>query len=248
MWSRSFPAHELERPGPPLGPELARMIESAPDAVCRTLEPILTAERKARIELVLDSRLRSVVLVLDHLRDPHNRAAILRTAEALGVQEVHAIQPDGAWPLSRRVTQGCHKWLDVVVYDGVEPCAAALARRGYALVEASEKAPGGGAVTPALEPGRPVALCLGNEHAGVTDELRSRCEARVGIPLYGFTGSLNVSVAAALLVTSLLPLHPRGLAPDDRARLKARYYVQSVQAPLDVLRRALTLPSSLHST
>jgi tRNA (guanosine-2'-O-)-methyltransferase len=228
---------ELERPGPPLEPELARLVEAHPDEVCRALEPILTAERKERIERVLDHRVRSVVLVLDHLRDPHNRAAILRTAEALGVQEVHAIQPDGAWPLSRRVTQGCHKWLDVVVHASAERCADGLAARGYALVEASEKAEG--PVSPALAPGRPVALCLGNEHAGLTPELRGRCEARVGIPLGGFTGSLNVSVAAALLVTSLLESRPRGLAPGDRALLKARYYAQSVRAALDVLRRDL---------
>ncbi len=104
MRCRAFEEHELTRPAPPIVGELAELIRQKPQQICQVLEPILSEERRARIDQVLRSRLTSIVLVLDHLRDPHNRAAILRTAEALGVQQVHAIEPEGRWPLSRRVT------------------------------------------------------------------------------------------------------------------------------------------------
>jgi len=234
MWSRPFPAEDLERPGPPLDRELAELVETRPHDVCRRLGPILTDERRDRIEHILSHRLRSVVLVLDHLSDPHNRAAILRTAEAMGVQEVHVIQPDGQWPLSRRVTQGCHKWLDVVIYSSHAPCVERLRRRGYVLMEATEKtaAPAG----PSIDAGQPVALCLGNEHAGVTSELRRCCTGQLGVPMWGFTRSLNVSVAAALLIGQLTEGRARGLEKDDEDRLRARYYALSVRSPLEVLR------------
>lgn len=235
MRCRPFEEHELERPRSPLVPELAEFVERHPSEVCTKLAPLMSDERLERIEHVLSNRLRSVVLVLDHLRDPHNRAAILRTAEAMGIQEIHVIQPDGQWPLSRRVTQGCHKWLDLHIHSSVDPCVERLTRRGYRFVEASEKTDVGAEHLGGSE--SLLAVCLGNEHAGVTETLRRKCNGRVGIPMRGFTKSLNVSVAAALLIGSLTSGRKRGLNKDDESRLRARYYALSVRSPLEVLRR-----------
>ncbi len=88
-----------------------------------------------------------------------------------------------------------------------------------------------------MAPDQPVALCLGNEHAGVTDDLRRCCDGTVGIPMVGFTRSLNVSVAAALLVAHLSTHRARGLEKKDENRLRARYYALSVRSPLEVLLR-----------
>jgi tRNA (guanosine-2'-O-)-methyltransferase len=231
---RVIEEHELERPVVELDPEIAGMIRRDPSTVVGVLAPLLSEERMARIESVLASRVRSVVLVLDQLADPHNRAAVLRTAEGLGVQEVRAVQPDGVWPLSRRVTQGCHKWLDVFVDREASGCADGLERRGYVLVEATEKA--GDTFRP-VAADAPVAVCFGNEHAGVTEALRARCTACVGVPMVGFTRSFNVSVAAALLLRELLDGRARGLPPAEVPALRARYYALSVRNALAVLRR-----------
>lgn len=233
MRARRIPTHLLERPALPLSAGLADLVRRAPDEVCEALGPLLIDQRRERIEAVIASRTRSLVLVLEHLDDPHNGAAILRTAEAMGLMEVHAIQSSGAWDLSRRVTQGCHKWLDVIVFQEVEDCAALLERRGYLLLAASEKVEPGHVSIPGEQP---VALCLGNEHFGLTAELRRRCRGEVGVSMLGFTRSLNVSVAAAVLISRLMEGRPRGLAKDEQVRLRARYYAQSVRGALDVLR------------
>lgn len=226
------------RAGPSLEPELLELIRGRPEAVVETLGPLILEERLERIEEVLRSRTRAVVVVLDHLKDPHNRAAILRTAEGMGVLEVHAITEDGRWPLSRRVTQGCHKWLDIHVYREAKLCAARLESRGYALLEATEKSKEPTSALSSQE--QPLALCLGNEHEGLTEELREFCRGTVGIPMRGFTKSYNVSVAAALLLERILADRSRRLEELDTSRLRARYYALSVRSSLDVLRREVT--------
>lgn len=232
MRVRRIPEHLLERPATPLDPKLADLVERHPGEVVDALEPLLSQGRIQRIERVIDSRLRSLVLVLDHLHDPHNGAAILRSAEAFGLLEIHSIQPSGSWNLSRRVTQGCHKWLDVVVHKTADDCAGHLAERGYILLVASETA---NLEISEVSDDQPVALCLGSEHFGVTDSLRRHCQGQIGIPMLGFTQSLNVSVAAAVLISRLAAGRRRGLEKEDRAKLKARYYAQSVKGALDVL-------------
>lgn len=227
------------RAGPAIEPELLELIRSKPDAVIEILGPLILEERLERIEQVVGARTRSVVVVLDHLKDPHNRAAILRTAEGMGILEVHAITEDGQWPLSRRVTQGCHKWLDIRVYRDAKLCAARLESRGYVLTEATEKSEERVAPKGSVQV-RPIAICLGNEHDGLTEELRAHCRGAVGIPMQGFTKSYNVSVAAALLFDQLLQRGSRGLDEGDAKQLRARYYALSVRSPLDVLRREVS--------
>lgn len=160
MRVRRVPEHLLERPAEPLDPKLADLVARRPQEVCQTLEPLLSQERIRRIERIVESRLLSLVLVLDHLHDPHNGAAILRTAEAFGLLEIHSIQPSGSWNLSRRVTQGCHKWLDVVVHRTADDCASHLNGRGYVLLAASETAD---LEVSEVSDEQPVALCLGSE-------------------------------------------------------------------------------------
>ena len=71
--------------------------------VVRVLEPLLTEARLARIERTLDQRTRGVVAVLDGLIDPHNIAAVLRSADAFGTQEVHVIEGSEQFVASQRV-------------------------------------------------------------------------------------------------------------------------------------------------
>ena len=232
--ARSLPAEQREWLSPPLHERLAELVRAEPERVVRLLAPVMSERRRRRIDRVLARRTRRVVVVLDRLRDPHNAAALLRTAEALGVQEVHVIDPLGSLRPSRRVTQGCHKWLDVAVHLEARACIEGLRGRGYRIVGASERA--GRAPSELAAAGR-VALCLGNEHAGLSEEVERACDERVGIPMVGFSQSLNVSVAGALLLRGLLEGRPRGLDPDEVGPLKARYYALSVRGALEVLER-----------
>src|SRR2546421_11250060 len=160
-------------------------------------ESLLTPERLARIDAVVCARLRSVTVVLDRLLDAHNVAAVLRTAEGLGLARVHVVPHDARDDAAhRRVTQDAHKWLDVETHTSGAQAARALARQGFAVYA--------GQLDPQARPyteiaaDRPVALLFGNEHEGPSTEAVSACGGSFRIPMAGFTQSFHVSGAAGI--------------------------------------------------
>jgi tRNA (guanosine-2'-O-)-methyltransferase len=209
--------YELE--GPPL-------LEHPAEVVINALSPVVTPERLRRIEAVVDGRTDSLVVVLDRISDPHNSSAVLRSADAFGVQNVHAIVGVHGFRASRGVSKGTQRWLDVVRYETAEVCAKRLKEEGYAIYVAAmdgEHAPGDLADLPRL------AVVFGNEHHGVSPEMRSLADGTFSIPMRGFVESLNVSVAAAITMHTLTR-QGRPRLPSDRQReLLARFLMNSVK-------------------
>jgi tRNA (guanosine-2'-O-)-methyltransferase len=146
---------------------------------------------------VIAARLGSVTLVLDRLLDPHNVAAVVRTAEGLGLSTVHLVpHAEGDEISHRRVTQDADKWIDVVRHESGAAAARALAAQGFAVWAGHLDA----AAVPleALPAEWPLALLFGNEHEGPSAGTLAACAGTFRIPMAGFTQSFNVSVAAAL--------------------------------------------------
>jgi tRNA (guanosine-2'-O-)-methyltransferase len=163
---------------------------------------LMTPERLARIDAVIEARLSSVTAVLDRLVDPHNVAAILRTSEGLGIQAVHVVPgADTDAFAHRRVTQDAHKWIDVVQQGtGVEAIRALLARGFQVFAGHLERE----ARPPAELPvDRPLALLFGHEHEGPSPETLRECTGTFRIPMAGFTQSFNVSVAAGIALSQI---------------------------------------------
>src|SRR5690242_20177926 len=100
------------------------------DAVCAVLEPMLTPERLARIDAVLAARLASVVPIVEDTYDAHNAAATLRTTEALGLCELHVIEPGERFHPAWGITRGAHRWLEIQRWKQPETAIAALRARG----------------------------------------------------------------------------------------------------------------------
>ena len=200
----------------------------APEGTAQFHWSLLSKERQARIQSVVDARLQSVTVVLDRLLDPHNTAAILRTAEGLGLLRAHVI-PHGERDAiaHRRVTQDAHKWLDVEAHESGAEAAAALRSAGFE-VWAGHLDPAASVYT-ALPADRPVALLFGNEHEGPSAETLRACTGVFRIPMAGFTQSLNVSVAAGIALAHLTAARrrrlgaPGDLPADERAALRDRY-------------------------
>jgi tRNA (guanosine-2'-O-)-methyltransferase len=158
---------------------------------------LLSDERKARIESVVASRLGSVAIVLDRLLDAHNTAAILRTAEGLGILKVHIAPNEASDGVAhRRVTQDAHKWLDLVQHQSGAQAASALKAQGFEVWAGHLDARA--ILYTELPVDRPVALLFGNEHEGPSAETLAACTGTFRIPMAGFTQSFNVSVAAGI--------------------------------------------------
>jgi tRNA (guanosine-2'-O-)-methyltransferase len=189
---------------------------------------LFTPERQARIQSVVEARLQSVTVVLDSLVDPHNTAAILRTAEGLGLCRA-AIVPhrEGDALAHRRVTQDAHKWLEIDARKSGAEAAAKLRAEGYE-VWAGHLDPQARLHTD-LPADRPVALLFGNEHEGPSAETLRACNGAFRIPMAGFTQSFNVSVAAGIALSALAAARrrhlgaPGDLSPAARVGLRDRF-------------------------
>jgi len=190
---------------------------------------LLSPARQARILSVIEARLASVTIVLDRLVDPHNTAAILRTAEGLGLARAHVVphDPGDDGRAHRRVTQDAQKWIDVERHGSGPACAKELAKRGFEVWAGHL----GGSVPlySELPADRPVALLFGNEHEGPSAETIAACKGTFRIPMAGFTQSFNVSVAAGVAlahVTRARRAHlkaPGDLPEDERVKLQQRF-------------------------
>jgi tRNA (guanosine-2'-O-)-methyltransferase len=169
------------------------------DAFHRSL---LSPERLARIESVIETRLHSVTVVLDRLIDPHNVAAILRTAEGMGIGTARLVMHHEQDAVAhRRVTKDADKWLSLSqVATGAE-AARGLVARGFAVYAGHlcEEA----ILVSDLPVDQPIALLFGNEHEGPSAETLAACTGSFRIPMAGFTQSFNVSVAAAIAMFSV---------------------------------------------
>ena len=201
--------------------------------IVRVLGDVVTPERLARVTEVASKRTRRVVPVLESLSDPHNGSAILRSADAFGIAEVHVVPGEHGFHAARTVTKGTHRWLDLVKHETSEACADALTDAGYDIYVASME----GAARPAdLAAMDKVAIVFGNEHRGPSPAMRARAAGTYAIPMRGFVESLNVSVAAAITLHGVTGERPSELSETEVQQLVARMLLRSVndaQAILD---------------
>jgi len=211
-----------------------------PALVCEALAPLLLPARIARVEEVLDGRLVSLSTVIENLYDPHNGAAAIRSTEALGLQEFHAIEPSQRFAAVKGITRGCHRWIDLHRWSDVTSCARHLREQGFRLYATSP------AATHDLETvdvSAPVAVLFGNEHAGLTGAAEDACDGTIAIPMFGFTESFNLSVSVALVMSRLAArrrdhLGARGdLPPARREHLRARWYALRIRGAAGVVER-----------
>lgn len=210
------------------------------DTVLRVLHDQITEERRARIDEVIRNRTYTVVTVLDGIYDQGNVSAVIRSIEGLGFAELHILETADKFKASRRIAQGADKWLDVHRYQSVEPCLENLKSRGYRLLATHLEA-----ATPLdeLDFTQPTALVFGNEKYGVSPEILEACDARVIVPMMGFSQSFNISVATAICMYHVLSdrrrrLGANGDLTDEQQRiLRAHYYLRSVESHAAILRR-----------
>jgi tRNA (guanosine-2'-O-)-methyltransferase len=229
--------------------ELERLTDELPEAlrVYRDRD-LLSPVRRFRLEEAIRNRTRSLVPVLHGVHDPHNQAAVMRTCEALGLQEFHFIRSARGRSLrvSARVTQNADRWIDVIEHTDFGNAESQFRNRGLALYAAAVE----DQAVPLAEMDftRPLAIFFGNESRGLPESIVEACDGTFVIPLYGLSQSLNVSVAAATTFTWAVEARrrawggPGDLSPAEQMELRHRFYETALRGHLpDQDRRALGL-------
>ena len=196
------------------------------DRVIAILTEQLSEERQRRIDEVLSHRTRRLSVAIEGVHDPHNTAAIMRSADALGVQTVHVIENGVSFLSSRKVTQGAHKWIDLGIWREAREFVEGAHGMGQKVLVA--KADGDRSINE-LDPSAPQILVFGNEAEGISDKMTELADGSFKIPMVGFVESFNVSVASAISMSALRRGRTGDLEPGEFKLLKARWYLRAVK-------------------
>lgn len=158
----------------------------------------MTNERRSRIENVLSSRQNDLTVVLENVFDPHNISAVMRSCDAVGIQEIYVltnkIPRHKKW--GARSSSSAAKWLTIHQFDDAEACFEALRKR-YSHILTTHLSSDAVSLYEA-DLSKSTALVFGNEHSGVSDEVRALADGNFIIPQVGMIRSLNISVACAV--------------------------------------------------
>jgi tRNA (guanosine-2'-O-)-methyltransferase len=180
-------------------------------------ESHLTERRLARIRQALDNRTRCITVLLEDIYDPLNASAVLRTADGLGIQDVHIAENRHAFSVHAKVSGRAAHWLSIFRHrldfkseqvdiherpSGV-PASTKLAyetirAQGYKIIATSPR----GQSTPLSEINlrEKNVIALGSEKWGLSDWAIENADTTVALPMLGFTESYNISVTAAMVL------------------------------------------------
>lgn len=158
--------------------------------------------RFQKLKTTLARRQPDLTVVMENVHKPHNLAAILRTCDAVGILDVHTVWeykeelelPENFWKTAR----GSQKWVHLQQHRNTASAIAQLQSQGYQVCAAnlSDRA----VDFRRVDYTRPTALLLGAERWGVRPDTAARADIEIIIPMLGMAQSLNVSVAAAIVL------------------------------------------------
>lgn len=198
-----------------------------------TLTPYVREVRQEKIERLLDGRLPQIQVAIEAPSDPHNAAAVVRTAEALGVVDVHLVASERRALEAKNTTQGAFRWVRTHHHEDLREFLDQDALQGVSMYGAWMDAE---LTVEELPVDRPICVVFGNETRGLSKEARAACAGGFRIPMVGMSESLNLSVSAAITLYGLTSRHRAagavGLGASQREELRARHYMDSVDERL----------------
>jgi tRNA (guanosine-2'-O-)-methyltransferase len=158
----------------------------------------MTSERRDKLLAVLNKRQNDLTVVLENVFDPHNISAVMRTCDAVGVQEIYVLNTKiprhKKW--GARSSSSAAKWLTIHQFENADVCFRTLRKKYSKILTTHLSSDATGLYT--IDFTQPIALVFGNEHSGVSEEIRNMADGNFIIPQAGIIRSLNISVACAV--------------------------------------------------
>ncbi len=185
----------------------------------------MTEERQQKLLKVIDKRQFNITVVLENIEDPHNIAAVLRSCESVGMQEVYILNtqiPPHKKKLGKEIGfrsgSGAAKWLTIHEYNDTATCVHDL-RKHFAKIYTTAFSHDAKDLYEMDFTGS-MALVFGNEKYGITAEMLNLADGNFLIPQVGIIQSLNISVACAVTVYEAF----------RQKRIAAHYHKNNVSA------------------
>jgi tRNA (guanosine-2'-O-)-methyltransferase len=172
------------------------------------LAQFVSDHKKQGVERVLGNRTRYITVVLEDIFQSQNASAVIRTCECMGLQEVHIVENITKYSINPRVLKGANKWMSIQKHaskkdNNTIACVSKLKEVGYSIL-ALDPDEDGQSIFDVDVTSSKVALVFGNELRGLSPTALQQCDAKVRIPMYGFTESLNISVSVAICLSTLI--------------------------------------------
>lgn len=211
-----------------------------PNATYEYLQKFLTTERLQKIEHYAQESSDFVLPVMEDIYQFRNAAAIVRSVEACGFHKVVAMEKENFFEPNLKVTKGADTWVEVEKMPRTIESLQQIKKRGYKIVAVS--AENNAKMLPDYKIEEPIALVFGTEWEGTTDELLDFADETLAIPMFGFTKSFNVSVAAAICIYELKQKLLKSnidykLSEEKLLQLKIRWAVNSIKSGKEILER-----------
>lgn len=172
------------------------------EKLLKYFENYLTDKRKATFKSILENRTRYFTVVLEDIYQPHNASAVVRTCDIFGVQDLHVIENKYVNRVSKYVTKGSQKWITSTRYktdgDNTKICLNNLKEKGYQIIATTPH--NDSCLLQDFDINKKTAFVLGAEAEGVSETVKEQADGFLKIPMVGFTESLNISVAAAIIL------------------------------------------------
>ena len=169
------------------------------------LEGFVTDKRKNLFRNILQDRTRHFTVVLEDIYQQHNASAVIRSCDIFGIQDVHVIENKYKSKVSRHIAKGSQKWLTFNRYNedknNTIDCLENLKSKGYQVIATTPH--NDSCVLHDFDITKKSAFVFGVEKAGVSDDVKKNADGFLKIPMVGFTESLNISVAAAIVLENL---------------------------------------------
>lgn len=204
------------------------------------LQNFITEERKQRFSEIISQRTNHFTVAMEDVFQMHNTSAVVRTCEVFGVQQAHSIEGRYGKRLDEKIAMGAQKWVNVFRYDDTQKCIDTLREKGYQIV----------ATTPHKDAyllndfdiSKKSAFFFGTEKEGLSEKVLAQADTYLKIPMVGFTESLNISVAVAIVLQQLTDKLRRSnikwqLTDEERYNVLEQWTKISVRNINDVIKR-----------
>ncbi|MBF0499740.1 MAG: tRNA (guanine-N2)-dimethyltransferase [Candidatus Riflebacteria bacterium] len=158
-----------------------------------------SSRRIQRISQALHRRQLDLVLAFDRVHDPHNLAAVLRTADATGIPRI-IWEPDNdnPEPPNPEVARGTERWVELKRVSSLEQTLKEYKNQGFGIAATHLSARAVDFRSPDWT--RPWVIVMGNEKSGCAENILALSDENVILPMMGLVQSLNVSVATAVIL------------------------------------------------
>jgi tRNA (guanosine-2'-O-)-methyltransferase len=204
------------------------------------LENLLTPERKARFEKVLNQRTNHFTVATEDVYQLHNTSAVIRSCDVFGVQNIHVIEERNRRKIDREIAMGAQKWVSLNRHHSSRECIANLREKGYQIVATIPHGTASDLVD--FDITKPSAFFFGTEQDGLSRDVINEADEFLQIPMVGFTESLNISVSAAIILQQLTQRLRNSemdwkLSEDEKIGLKYEWLSKSFKNFPEILKR-----------